>query len=556
MSQEKEILELLFKLISTPKENEVLEFKEAKVQYDFTKFCKYFSALANEANLQNKAVAWMILGVKDELVNGVRPIIGSEWRTGSHTDLKYEVAQKTGGITFRNIYEVYVESKRVLMFEIPACENGIPVATDGQYYGRNGESLAPLSIDKIEEIRRKSSDWSREIVPTATIEDLDKNAILIAREQYINKNVSKEDTVRFVSELSDEDFLERIRLTIKGKITNAALLLLGKASSANLFSIGQPKITWVLVDSNGEKKDYEHFLPPFITVVERINKRIRNLKYRYMVGQQSLFPQEVWQYDDWVLREIINNCIAHQDYRIGGNVRVTEYEDKIEFNNSGYFIPKSIESVVLHNFIPPTNRNQCLVSAMCEVNMIDSITSGIQRIFRIQRTKGFPLPTYRISNGQVNVVIDGKILDENYTRLLFSHMDLDLEIVFLLDKIQKKISLTKEEASVLKKRGLIEGRYPNIYVTAEIAEQVDKKQAYIKNRAFNNDYYKRLIIEYITQYKKASFADIFDLIQDKLSDVLTYEQKKRKTKYLLNQLKENGEIDLVGKTKSALWVLK
>ena len=375
----------------------------------------------------------MILGVRDTLENGIRPIVGTNWRTGTYHALKQEVAQKTsGGVTFRNIYEVTVDSQRVLMFEIPACENGIPVASEGQHYARNGESLAPLSLDKIEAIRRKSSDWSREIVPEATINDLDETAIKIARQQFINKNSSKEETIQYVSQLSDEDFLERIRLTIRGKITNAALLLLGKESSVNLFTIGQPKLTWVLIDNNGEKKDYEHFLPPFITVVDRIKQRIRNLKYRYMVGQQSLFPQEVWQYDDWVLREIINNCIAHQDYRVGGNVRITEYDDKIEFVNSGYFIPESIESVVLQNSIPPTNRNQCLVSAMCEVNMIDSITSGIQRIYRIQRSKGFPLPTYNFANGQVNVVINGKIMDENYTRLLFSRDDLDLEIVFFV----------------------------------------------------------------------------------------------------------------------------
>ncbi len=554
MIQEKEVLEILDKFLKTAKENEVLEFKEAKNQYDFTKLCRYFSALSNEANLQNKAVAWMLLGVKDELVNGIRPVVGSNWRIGNYNSLKYEVAQKmSGGLTFRNIYEVFVDDKRVLLFEIPACENGIPVAYEGQFYGRNDESLVPLSIDKIEAIRRKNSDWSREIVTDASMDDLDEKAIQIAREQFINKNSAKEETIQYVSELSDEEFLEKIRLTIKGKITNAALLLLGKETSVNLFSIGQPKLTWVLVDNNGEKKDYEHFLPPFITVVDRIKARIRNLKYRYMVGQQSLFPQEVWQYDDWVLREIINNCIAHQDYRVGGNVRITEYEDKIEFTNSGYFIPETIETVVLNNFIPPTNRNQCLVSAMCEVNMIDSITSGIQRIYRIQRSKGFPLPTYELNNGQVKVVIDGKIMDENYTKLLFSRVDLDLNTVFLLDKIQKRIPITKDEATLLKRRGFIEGRYPNVYVAAEIAEQVDRKQDYIKNRAFDDEYYKQLILEYLKSYKEAKFSEIFKLLEDKVSDVLNRDQKKRKVKYLLNQLKESGQIDLDGKTRGAVW---
>ena len=557
MKHNQELLAVLNKLRAMPKENEVLEFKEAKIQYDFNKFCGYFSALSNEANLQNKSTAWLILGVQDKLVDGIRPVVGSKWREGTFDKLKQEIAEKTNsGITFRNIYEVECEGRRVLMFEIPACENGIPVAYDGKYYARNGESLTALSLDKIEAIRRKSSDWSREIVSEATLEDLDERAIQKAREQFILKNASKEDVVKYIENLTDAEFLEHIRLTIKGKITNAALLLLGKEKSVGLMAIGQPKITWVLKDRLGEKKDYEHFLPPFITVVDRLRQRIRNLKYRYMVGQQSLFPQEVWQYDEWVLREIINNCIAHQDYRLGGNIRVTEYEDKLEFVNAGYFIPENIEAVVLHDFIPPTNRNQCLVSAMCEVNMIDSITSGIQRIYRIQRSKGFPLPTYKIENGQVNVVIDGKILDENYTNLLFSQEDLNLDFVFLLDKVQKKQELSKKDADKLRKAGLIEGRYPQVYVASKIAEKVDKRQDYIKNKAFDDEYYKKLILEYLKKYKQASFKDIFILLDSKLSDILEEKQKQRKVKYLLSQLKKENKLENIGKTSSAKWQIK
>lgn len=555
MKEQQELLDLLNRLRQTPKENEVLEFKEAKAQFDFSKLGCYFSALSNEANLHNKSLAWLVLGIKDNLSDGKRPVVGTAWREGTYDKLKHEIAEKTnGGFTFRNIYEVFCEGKRVLMFEIPACENGIPISFEGQFYARNGESLTPLPLDKIESIRRKSADWSRELVEAATIDDLDKGAIAKAREQFNIKNKSKEDVLAYVSQLNDADFLNHIRLTIKGKVTNAALLLLGKAESASLFNIGQPKITWVLENKSGEKIDYEHFLPPFITVGDRVKKRIRNLKYRYMVGQMSLFPQETWQYDDWVLRELINNCIAHQDYRLGGNVRITEYEDRIEFINSGYFIPETIEAVVLQNTIPPTNRNQYLVSAMCEINMIDSITSGIQRIYKIQRDKGFPLPSYVLANGQVKVAVSGRILDENYTKLLFSYPALDLSTVFLLDKVQKKQNISKHDCDMLKKKRLIEGRYPHIYVAAEIAEQVNQKQAYIKNKAFDDEYYKKLIIEYLKKYHRAVFNDIYKLLENKLSDVLNEEQKKSKIKYILKILKYDNLIRVEGNTRSAIWI--
>ena len=190
---------------------------------------------------------------------------------------------------------------------------------------------------------------------------------------------------------------------------------------------------------------------------------------------------------------------------------------------------------------------------MCEVNMIDSITSGIQRIYRIQRDKGFPLPTYKIANGQVNVTIEGKILNENYTRLLFSNSNLDINTVFILDKIQKKQEITKEEALMLRKKKLIEGRYPYIYVAAEIAEQVDQKQDYIKNRAFDDEYYKKLIIEYLKKYKKATLGDLFRLLESKLSDILDAGQKKRKVGNLLQRLKEEGKVEVIGKTRTAIW---
>ena len=53
-------LDLAAKLASQlalPAENEVVEFKEARNGYDFTKLGKYFSALCNEANLKRQPAA-------------------------------------------------------------------------------------------------------------------------------------------------------------------------------------------------------------------------------------------------------------------------------------------------------------------------------------------------------------------------------------------------------------------------------------------------------------------------------------------------------------------
>jgi ATP-dependent DNA helicase RecG len=95
MKSSAEISSLLQKLCSNGREHEVVEFKEAKNQYDFEKIGKYFSALCNEANLKGKRSAWLVFGVKDS----DKSIVGSQFRT-NRTDLdglKAEMANNTNG---------------------------------------------------------------------------------------------------------------------------------------------------------------------------------------------------------------------------------------------------------------------------------------------------------------------------------------------------------------------------------------------------------------------------------------------------------------------------
>ncbi len=177
--------EILQKLLFIGYENEVVEFKEAKNQFDFNKLGRYFSALCNETNLQNKENAWIIFGVRDKN----KALVNTRYRLDKKdlNSLKAEIANHTTNrITFINIYEVYVEGKRVLMFKIPAAPQGIPVAWKGHYYGRDGEELQPLNLEEIERIREQANqtDWSAQIIQEATIDDLSQGAVKRARELF------------------------------------------------------------------------------------------------------------------------------------------------------------------------------------------------------------------------------------------------------------------------------------------------------------------------------------------------------------------------------------
>ncbi len=119
-------------------ETEVVEFKEAKNNYDFNKLGKYFSALSNEANLKGKTRAWLVFGIE----NKHHKVVNSQLRPNRKDldSLKGEIGSKTTNrITFVEIHELYQPEGRVVMFEIPAAPKGFPVAFDGHSYGRDGE---------------------------------------------------------------------------------------------------------------------------------------------------------------------------------------------------------------------------------------------------------------------------------------------------------------------------------------------------------------------------------------------------------------------------------
>ena len=548
-----ELLEKLNSLINNW-ENETVEFKEANNDYDKDKIGRYFSALSNEANLRNLQCGWLIFGVKEK----GKEIIGTNYRNKCGLDtLKYEISlQTTGGISFIEIYEVKKENKRILMFQIPAATAGIPTGWKDQYYAREGDSLVPLSLEKMDRIRQQSSrDWSKQFVKGASIFQLNKDAIALARTNFKEK-MNKPHISKEIDAMNDEEFLTKIKLIQNGQITNACMLLLGNEDYDYLFDY-PPEASWRIYDSKGNIKDYEIFKIPFITLNDRIFSRIRNLTYRYMPNQTTLFPTETKQYDMWLLRELLNNCIAHSNYVLGGRINLDEEEDQITLRNPGSFLPGSIEIALQKNYTPPFYRNQLLAETMMKLNMIDTQSMGIRKVYKILQEKYFPMPDYNLSAAnQVCVTVYGKILNENYTKLLFEHPEFDIQTVFLIDQVQKHNLISNQQAKYLRKLNVIEGRMPNIYISADIASSLEKKEQYVKNKGFDDEYYRNLIVKYLQQYKYGTRNNFRVLLNNKLPDSLDEKQKENKIRNLVLSLKRKGIIKYeVNSSKNTVWML-
>lgn len=550
---EQELEDKLRQLLNLQAENEIAEFKEAKNGYDFTKLGKYFSALCNEANLNRATCAWLVFGIE----NKQHKVVGTKFRENriALDSLKKEIADKTSNrITFIEIYEILLSEGRILLFQIPPAPKGIPIAFDGHFYGRDGESLVALNLEELERIRFQSNmeDWSAVIIPDATISDLDELAIQKARLEFVKRNPKYK-----LEEPSWDNakFLNKAKLTIKGKITRTAMILLGKDEAEHYLG-SCVKIRWNLKTVTNQDKSYEVFSIPLILAVDEVYRSIRNLKYVYL-RDGTLFPDEFLRYEPFNIREPINNAIAHQDYTKKAYINVVEFEDDhLVFSNYGTFLPKSLEDVILNDAPEENYRNPFLVAAMKNLDMIETQGGGIRKLFNFQRQRFFPMPDYDFSDAKCKVTITGKILNEEFARILIKNPQLSLEDILLLDKVQKQKLISEEEYKYLKKNNFIEGRKPNIYLSSEVIEPTkddNLKAEYIRNKGFDDEYCKKMIIDYITKWKEANRKQIEKLLWDKLSDVLDEKTKFIKVTNLLQALRITKQIEL---NKGKKWVLK
>lgn len=531
-------------------EGEVVEFKQAGNDYDTDKIGEYFSALSNEANLRETNVAWLIFGVSDKS----RTVVGTGYRPQAERlqSLKMQIAANTEpSITLRNIYELAHADGRVVFLEVPPAPRGMPIAWKGHYYARAGESLTSLGLDKQDEIRGQTlqSDWTAQVLPSANFDDLDDRALRSARDAFARKYENSIPT-KDVMEWPLATFLDRARLTKNGQITRAALLLLGKPEAAWHLSPHMAQLTWRL---EGAESAYQHFSLPFLLNSTALYQQIRNIQIR-ILPKDSLLAVEVAKYDRKIVLEALHNSIAHQDYALNGRIIVTERIDRLTFENDGGFYEGVPADYLSGTKTPRRYRNPFLVNAMAELGMIDTMGYGIYQMHIGQARRYFPMPDYDLSEANVTrMTLYGGVIDQAYSEMLMLKTNLPLADILALDRVQKKLPVDDVMTKHLRHAGLIEGRKPNLYVSASVAKATDSKATYIRMRAQDDDYYAKLIMDYLQQYDHASKKEIKQLLQNKLSDALTEKQKSNKINNLLTKLRLSGRIFNSGSDAVPSW---
>jgi ATP-dependent DNA helicase RecG len=311
-------------------------------------------------------------------------------------------------------------------------------------------------------------------------------------------------------------------------------------------------MTWKL---EGVERAYEHFAPPFLLTTSQLYQRIRNIQLR-LLPEDELLPIEVSKYDQRIVLEALHNCIAHQDYSRNARVVVIEQPDRLVFENEGDFYDGMPGDYLEGNRVPRRYRNPFLAQAMAELNMIDTMGYGIHDMFVRQARRYLPMPDYDLNEpGAVKLTIHGSVGDPAYSRLLIQKTDLPLADVLALDRVQKHLAIPDEAATRMKRAKLIEGRKPNYHVSASIAKATASKADYIRTRAQDDEFYAKLLTDYLGSFGQADRAEINDLLLDKLSDALSDPEKYNKISYLLTKLRRRGVIVNTGSDTAPCWKL-
>jgi ATP-dependent DNA helicase RecG len=301
------------------KEDKV-EFKKATTQFNYNNGRK--SVLGYVVALANEGGGKLILGVTE---NNRTPhqITGSKAWQGEEGELEGKIYRD---LQIRVKTEVlFEEGNRVLIIHIPSRPIGKTLKFQDVPLMRVSEELTPMSDDVLRQIlQEQEPDFSSNICKGLTIEHLDKIAIQKIKEAY----AKKQDNPQFLT-LSSEQALSDLDLLISSGITYAALILAGKEESIKRY-LPQSAIH-LEYRNTATQINFDNrltFSQSYFIAIEKVWGIINQRNGRVPV-QQGPYIFDIPFFNKEVIREAINNAVAHRDYRKTSEVVIKQFPNEM-----------------------------------------------------------------------------------------------------------------------------------------------------------------------------------------------------------------------------------
>lgn len=521
-------------------EGESFEFKEAKTNFHFETLAKYCCALANEGGGK------VILGVTDKRprqVVGTKAFLQSEETRRSLMDripLRLEVI------------EISYEGKRVLVFDIPPRPVGMPIKYNHVYWSRKADSLVPMSEERLRGIFAEAGhDFSADICRGATIQDLDPNAIEDFRRRWIDKSKNE----GLVS-LTHRQLLHDAEILLDDDLTYAALILFGTREALGKY-LGQAEVVFEYrsSDASGPAQQRLEFRQGFFLFYDDLWKTI-NQRNDLQHFQDGLFVLDVPTFEERSIREAVLNAVSHRDYQLGGNVFIRQYPRRLMVESPGG-LPVGITLENLLERQSPRNRRIADVFAKC--GLVERSGQGMNLMFERSIQQGKPRPDFTgTDNYNVVITLHGQVRDLRFLEFMEkvgretlasfgTHDFLVLDVVHREESVPEHL---KPSLLKLLELGLIErlgrGKGTRYILSRRFYAAILKKGVYTRKKGLDRETNKALLLKHIINNAKegSPLAELRQFLPS-LSHSMV--------QWMLRELKDEGLVRLVGRTKASRW---
>ena len=522
------------------REDEHLEFKEAKKEFQFETLAKYCAAFANEGGGK------IILGVTDKTP---RRIVG----TRAFSEIERTKRGLLDKLHLRiDAKEIQHPDGRVLVFHVPARPMGTAIQIDGAYWMRSGETLAPMTPDMLKRIFDEASpDFSAELCARASFADLEPKAIEDFRARWFAK--SGNETLK---QLSHEQLLRDAEVVVDGSITYAALILFGGRSALGRhLSQAEVILEYRSSEASGPAQQRWEFREGFFCYYDEVWRRI-NDRNDLQHFRDGLFVRDVPTFNQAVLRESILNAVSHRDYRLAGSVFINQYPRKIAIVSPGGLPPGITPDNILIRQCP---RNRRLAETFAKCGLVERAGQGMNRIVEecIRESKAIPDFT-GTDDYQVSLAFNCVVSDPRFLRFLEHIGDEQLvtfntEDFLVVDTVYRGIRVPEDlrpAASLLVDQGILErvgrGRGVKYTLSRRFHDFLGEKGTYTRRKGLDRDTNKELLVKHIRDNRRTGSR--LSELQQVLPDM-----PRGTVRSLLAELRKQKLITCVGRTRAARW---
>jgi len=520
-------------------EGERLEFKSARNNFHFDKLADYCVALANEGGGK------IILGVSDARP---RDVLG--------TAAFAEPGRTEAGLFQRlrhrmQIEEATYQGQRLLVVHVPSRLPGTAWDHNGRYLRRAGDDLVTIPADELRTMFAEvGPDYSASTVD-ADFAALSPTALTEFRTRWTRKTGNAR-----IADWDDATLLANAELSVDGRLTIAALILLGTREALGRH-LAQAEIVFEYRsdEAAGPAQERLELREGFISIHDALWQRI-NLRNDRQSYQDGLFRYDIPTFDEVAVREALLNAVAHRDYRLGGSIFVRQYARRLEVVSPGGFPPGITPDNILDQQNP---RNRRLAEALGKCGLIERAGQGLNLMVESAVRQSKPLPDFAGSSAhEVRLTLAGTVQDPAFVRFLerigedrlrgFTTHDF-----LVLDALRRHQPLAPAmearlpglvDAGVVERHG--RGRGVRYILSRGLHAALGQRGAYTRERGLDHETNKALLLKHIRENDEAG-SPLSEMCQ--VLPALPTRQVQR----LLEELRNEGRVRLKGMRRWARW---